>query len=275
MKRRLAWWKECRRTSAGGQPRAAPLSHPEGPLAPPSLPSRHKREYPVSLPGRLCLSRSLSLPLAHRARSSHRRRRRSIALRPLLATYRRMSESTRLWWFLIPPGASLVTHAARGSPVPPDPLVVPLIRVYPCVRPMLPLPPIGISFPPPPFRLFLFLPLLPPSRNATRHASGDTRGPTQVMHGPSYIFDPLFGLFFPTGSNVRCLSCPRRLLRLLPPSAPSLFLLALSRVGKITIVPVPLSCSRALSVSPSFSPFFISTMCNTPWLRANILGAHQ
>lgn len=41
-----------------------------------------------------------------------------------------------------------------------------------------------------------------------RHASGDTRGPTQVMHGPPYIFDPLFGLFFPTGSNVRCR--PRR-----------------------------------------------------------------
>lgn len=46
------------------------------------------------------------------------RRRRSIALRPLLTTYGRMSESTRLWWLLIPPGASLVTHAARLTRAP-------------------------------------------------------------------------------------------------------------------------------------------------------------
>ena len=91
MKRRLVRWKECRRTSAGGQPRARLLSRIQKALSPRlSLPSRYKREYPVSLP---CLD--LSLPsLAHRARSSHCRRRRSIALRSLLATYGRMSEST-------------------------------------------------------------------------------------------------------------------------------------------------------------------------------------
>lgn len=163
MKRRLARWKECRRTSAGGQPRAAPLSHPEGPPAPLSLPSRYKREYPVSLPGRLpqSLPPLPPPPLAHRARSSHRRRRRrrSIALRPLLATYERTSESTRLWWLLIPPGASLVTHAARLTRAPsPDPLVVPLIRVYPRVRPTLPLPSTGIPFSPFPSRSFSFSP---------------------------------------------------------------------------------------------------------------------
>lgn len=62
MKRRLARWKECRRTSAGGQPRAASLSFPEGPL--PSLPSRYKREYAVPLPP---FSRSFLSPLAHSA----------------------------------------------------------------------------------------------------------------------------------------------------------------------------------------------------------------
>jgi len=61
------------------------------------------------------------------------------------------------------------------------------------------------------FFLFLFSRFLHPT-TLYQHASGDTRGPTQVMHGPPYIFDPLFGLFFPTGSNVRCLSCLRRAL---------------------------------------------------------------
>lgn len=126
----------------------------------------------------------------------------------------------------------------------------------------------GFPFPP----SSSFSPAAPPSRNATRHASGDTRGPTQVMHGPPYIFDPLFGLFFPTGSNVRGLSCPRRLLPFLPPSAPSLFLLALSRVGKITIVPP--SLFHALSVFPPLSPSLVPAVCNTLWFRASILGLH-
>lgn len=79
------------------------------------------------------------------------------------------------------------------------------------IRPTLPLPSTGTPFSPFPSLSFSFYP--PASsipRRYTSTASGDTRGPTQVMHGPPYIFDPLFGLFFPTGSNVRCLSCPRR-----------------------------------------------------------------
>lgn len=182
-----------------------------------------------------------------------------------------MSESTRLWWLLIPPGASLVTHAVRLTRAPPpDPLVVPLIRVYPRVRPTLPLP-TDWDFLSPPFPISLSLSRLPlpPSRNATRHASGDTRGPTQVMHGPPYIFDPLFGLFFPTGSNVRCLSCPRQLLPLLLPSALSPRVVARWKDH---------DCPRlsfALSGSLPFSPFLILAVCNTPWFRTNILGAHQ
>lgn len=45
---------------------------------------------------------------------------------------------------------------------------------------------------------------LAPSRTPPVYlrASGDTRGLTQVMHGPLYIFNPLFGPFFPT----RCIS---------------------------------------------------------------------
>lgn len=83
MKRRLVRWKECRRTSAGGQPRARLLSRIQKALSPRlSLPSRYKREYPVSLP---CLG--LSLPsLAHRTRSSHCRRRR------------RRSRRRQPWW---------------------------------------------------------------------------------------------------------------------------------------------------------------------------------
>lgn len=109
-----------------------------------------------------------------------------------------------------------MSHTQRGSPVPPLPPsepLVPLIRVYPRVRPTLPLPATGIPSPLTPVSLSLsLLPLPPIPATLHRHASGDTRGPTQVMHGPPYIFDPLFGLFFPTGSNVRCLTRPRRAL---------------------------------------------------------------
>lgn len=157
-----------------------------------------------------------------------------------------------------------MSHTQRDSPVPPsppDPLVVPLIRVYPRVRPTLPLPSIGISFSPFP-SLFLFLPL-PPSRNATRHASGDTRGPTQVMHGPPYIFDPLFGLFFPTGLNVRCLSCPRRrsVTSLTSPPRPRSFSSRCRALERSRLSP---SLFRALSISPLFSPFLVSAVRNTP-----------
>lgn len=124
MKRRLARWKECRRTSAGGQPCARGFS----------LASRR-----LSRPGRLCLrgiqeripcpshrlfQTFLSLPplpppsspLVTPSSSSS-----SIALRPLLPC-KRTGTCARLWWLLIPPGASLVTHAApRGSLDPLDP----------------------------------------------------------------------------------------------------------------------------------------------------------
>lgn len=64
----------------------------------------------------LCFSRRLPrlvLPLVHRPRSSRRRRRRSIVLRLLLASDGRYVRPRDCGGWLIPPGASLVTHAAR------------------------------------------------------------------------------------------------------------------------------------------------------------------
>lgn len=180
-----------------------------------------------------------------------------------------MSESTRLWWLLIPPGASLVTHAVRLTRAPRSSCCAPHPSLSSRQAHATPTHRLGFPFPPFPISLSLSRLPLPPSRNATRHASGDTRGPTQVMHGPPYIFDPLFGLFFPTGSNVRCLSCPRQLLPLLLPSALSPRVVARWKDH---------DCPRlsfALSGSLPFSPFLILAVCNTPWFRTNILGAHQ
>lgn len=75
---------------------------------------------------------------------------------------------------LIPPGVSLVTHAAR-----------PLLSAT-LTGPWTDLP------------LVLHPSFLGPAARLHRHASGNSRGPwavgrapTQVMHGPSYIFHPL------------------------------------------------------------------------------------
>lgn len=162
-----------------------------------------------------------------------------------------MRASTRLWWLLIPPGASLVTHAAPRailSRAPHPSLSLRQAHASPTCGPLSLLS--FLSSLPPFFSLsfsfFRPLSLLRSPRflhpaTLYRRASGDTRGPTQVMHGPPYIFDPLFGLFFPTGSDARCLS-PSTLRS--PPRPPMfLFLLALSRAGKITIVRVSLSRS--------------------------------
>lgn len=159
-----------------------------------------------------------------------------------------------------------MSHTQRGSPVPPLPL-----RRSSCCAPHPSLSsrqahaaptidrdslfPLSLS-------LFLFLSsrFLRPA-TLHRHASGDTRGPTQVMHGPPYIFDPLFGLFFPTGSNVRCLlSRPRRLL----PPLPTLRALALSprAVARWKDHDCP-RLSFALSVSPIPSPLSSSRPCAT------------
>lgn len=93
-----------------------------------------------------------------------------------------------------------------------------------------------------------------------RHASGDTRGPTQVMHGPPYIFDPLFGLLFPTDSSIRCLPVPRSLispLALLP--RVSLSLRAVARSGR----------SR---LSPSLFRFLLATLLRLSALSRSILS---
>lgn len=111
MKRRLGLWKECRRTSAGGQPRAIPLSL--------SLSRFQNATPPSSTPAEVTENtRSLHLPPRLYPRwpplplSSNR-----LLCRPTSpsATY----ASTRLWWLPIPPGASLVTHAARSTSPPP------------------------------------------------------------------------------------------------------------------------------------------------------------
>lgn len=111
MKRRLGLWKECRRTSAGGQPRAIPLSL--------SLSRFQNATPPSSTPAEVTENtRSLHLPPRLYPRwpplplSSNR-----FLCRPTSpsATY----ASTRLWWLPIPPGASLVTHAARSTSPPP------------------------------------------------------------------------------------------------------------------------------------------------------------
>jgi len=153
---------------------------------------------------------------------------------------------------LIPPGASLVTHAALLTRPSPVPALVPRVRVYPRVRPALPststrrrgilsfflsfgsppvppIPPLRLSV-----RLFLFHSPAPlqPATPHRRRASGDTRGPTQVMHGPPYIFDPLFGLLFPTE---RTMPLPLPLSPLPLPRTRArafLFLLALSRARR-------------------------------------------
>lgn len=93
MKRRLGRWKECRRTSAGGQPRFQNAS-------PSTLCPRGNREYSVF--GSLFLHRPLSLSLRTDSSSSSSPSRRAIVC-----------------WLLIPPGASLVTHAPAAAPSPP------------------------------------------------------------------------------------------------------------------------------------------------------------
>lgn len=104
-----------------------------------------------------------------------------------------------------------MSHTQRAAL--PGPLSIPsrpTAGAYPRAGPAVPLPVTGdLPFPPRsyPRALFLFPSPFSPRflypATLHRHAGGDTRGPTQVMHGPPYIFDPLFGLFFPTGSNVR------------------------------------------------------------------------
>lgn len=210
MKRRLARWKECRRTSAGGQPRAASLSLPEGPL--PSLPSRYKREYAVPP----AVSRSFLSPLVHSAiRLVSHRRRRSIALRSLLAVNGHMCVVHVIVVVARYHPEPHLSHTRLIQPSFPSFTAVLLIRVYPRASGPrspylsdrdLPLPLLLR----PTFPSLSLSPFLHPA-TLHRHASGDTRGPTQVMHGPPYIFDPLFGLFFPTGSNARCR--PRRFSR--------------------------------------------------------------
>lgn len=110
---------ERRRAAA----RAAPLSLPEGPpaLPWPSLPSRCTRENTLSLsPPVSSLPSSCSAVAA--AFSSPRHTvvvvGRSLSVR-CSRTDGHMRASTRLWWLLIPPGASLVTHAARRGSLDP------------------------------------------------------------------------------------------------------------------------------------------------------------
>jgi len=191
---------------------------------------------------------------------------------------------------LIPPGASLVTHAALLTRPSPVPALVPRVRVYPRVRPALPststrrrgilsfflsfgsppvppIPPLRLSV-----RLFLFHSPAPlqPATPHRRRASGDTRGPTQVMHGPPYIFDPLFGLLFPTERTMP-LPLPLSPLPLRRTRARARFSFSwrCRALGEITIVPVSLSTLRLLPPLVSLA-LLISGVCNT--LRANILG---
>lgn len=164
-----------------------------------------------------------------------------------------MSESTRLWWLLIPPGASLVTHAARLTRAPRSSCCAPHLSLSSRQAHATPTSRAGIPFPPFSLSLFLFLSsCFLHLATLHRHASGDTRGPTQVMHGPPYIFDPLFGLFFPTGSNVRCLSRPRRALT--SPTALRALALSPRAVARWKDHDCP-RLSFALSVSSPFSPF--------------------
>lgn len=88
-----------------------------------------------------------------------------------------------MWWLLIPPGASLVTHAARLLPTIPFAIDLPLV-LHPSFG--------------------------PPGCIGTPAAIAVSRGPTQVMHGPPYIFDPLLQAspFPPAERRYRALSIP-------------------------------------------------------------------
>lgn len=258
MKRRLVRWKECRRTSAGGQPRAAPLSFPEGPPALPSLPSRYKRRNTLlSLPPPPPATNTPRPP----GPSSYRRRvGRSLSVRcsPRTGTY----ASTRLWWLLIPPGASLVTHAARGLPGPLDPRAPPPKPILASEAhgpptcdwdPLLPrLCPRALSL------SFSFSPL-PLSRHATparrrRYPWADTGDARASLH----LRSTLRALLSHRLERTMPLSPSAHVY--LPPS--SLFLLALSHAGKITIV------------VPSLSPARPDVQ-HTVGSEANIFGAHR
>lgn len=281
--------------------RAASLSLPEGSpvLLPwPSLPSRYTRENTLSLSPPVS-----NLPLPSSAAAAFFSPRHTVVVvgRSLSVRCSRtdghMRASAGLWWLLLPPGASLVTHAAPRAAHSILLILAPLAQVYPYVRPTLPLPATGSPFPslpsshpftyllslsssaPPSLLLFCFLflhhtlplPLhsfsfglslsLSFSHSACflhpatlhRHASGDTRGPTQVMHGPSYIFDPLFGLSFPTGSNVRCLSLSvPGFLTALSPRRPAICFSFSSRCRALERSRLSASLFCALASSSSF-----------------------
>lgn len=175
-------------------------------------------------------------------------------------------------WLLIPPGASLVTHAARltRASLPllhlPDPLLLcPSSESILASGPRYPYQRLGFPFP-----LSLPLFLFHSSRflhlaMLHRHASGDTRGPTQVMHGPPYIFDPLFGFFFPTGSNAYDASpaFPRRRSYLsYRPPRPHSFSSRCRALETSRYCP-RLSFARALAFSSFLSPLFSSRSCAT------------
>lgn len=70
-----------------------------------------------------------------------------------------------------------------------------------------------------------------------RHASGNSRGPTQVMHGPPYIFDPL----------LQASSFPPRTHLSLSLSSSRVYLSPLSAVCRLALpcLPPPLAAPRA------------------------------
>lgn len=143
MKRRLARWKECRRTSAGGQPCARGFSLASRRLSRPGrlLPSRYTRENTLSLSPPVS-----NLPLPSSAAAAFFSSRHTVVVvvvdrSPSLAPLQTDGHMrARLWWLLIPPGASLVTHAAPRAAHSILLILAPLAQVYPYVRPTLPLP---------------------------------------------------------------------------------------------------------------------------------------